>query len=78
MIMWHCHVCGSTDSHQESVSELFKLDARTVLVESIPARACERCGKVTFSRETTESVRRLVYGQARPARRMQVDVFAYG
>lgn len=75
--MWRCHVCGSTDSRQELVSELFNLNGRTVLIECIPARVCDRCGEVTFSGETNESVRRLVHGQARPARTMQVDVFAY-
>ncbi|GIL15376.1 MAG: hypothetical protein BroJett039_05490 [Chloroflexota bacterium] len=75
--MWHCHVCGSTGSHQEFVNEVFDIDQRAVLVEKIPARVCDRCGEITFSRETTESVRRLVHGHAKPQRVVELDVFAY-
>jgi hypothetical protein len=35
-----------------------------VLVENIPASVCARCGEATFSRETTERIRRMLYGEA--------------
>lgn len=72
-----CPVCGSAEWREEWVSEVFQIDGRPVLVEHIPACVCVRCGEVTFSRETTEKVRRLVHEEARPARSIQMDVFVY-
>ena len=74
--MFKCHVCGSTAATDKSVSEVFTIDGRPVLVEHIPAQVCERCGEPTFSRSTTEKVRRLVHGEGRPVRTVPMDVFA--
>lgn len=74
--MFKCHVCGSTAARKEFVSEVFTIDGRRVLVERIPAQVCERCGEATFSRATTEKVRRLVHGEGRPVRTDPMDVFA--
>ncbi|PYL09236.1 MAG: YgiT-type zinc finger domain-containing protein [Verrucomicrobia bacterium] len=71
-----CHVCGHTVAKPELVSEVFNLDGRRVLVERIPALACEHCGEVTLSRETTERVRRLVHGEGQPIKTISMDVFA--
>ena len=73
--MFNCHVCGGPAARNEFVSEVFNIDGRRVLVEHIPAHVCERCGEPTFSRETTEKVRRLVH-EARPAKTVSLDVFA--
>ena len=73
--MFNCHVCGGPATRNEFVSEVFNIDGRRVLVEHIPAHVCERCGEPTFSRETTEKVRRLVH-EARPAKTVSLDVFA--
>lgn len=73
--MFNCHVCGGTVARNEFVSEVFTIDSRRVLVERIPAQVCERCGEPTFSRETTERVRRLVH-ESRPAKTVPLDVFA--
>jgi HTH-type transcriptional regulator/antitoxin MqsA len=73
--MFKCHVCGGMAAKSEFVSEVFMIDGRRVLVERIPAQVCERCGEATFSRETTEKVRRLVH-DARPAKTVPLDVFA--
>ena len=75
--MFRCHVCGSTEANQERVSEVFVVDGKRVLVEDIPATVCMRCGEAIFSRETTERIRRMVHGEARPARAEVMDVFAY-
>jgi YgiT-type zinc finger domain-containing protein len=74
--MFKCHVCGSTSATDQSVSEVFTIDGRPVLVEHIPAQVCDRCGEATFSRTTTEKVRRLVHGEGRPVRTVPMDVFA--
>jgi YgiT-type zinc finger domain-containing protein len=77
MIMFRCHVCGKTEARQELVSEVFDIDGKPVRVEAIPAIVCSNCGEPVFSRETTERVRRIVHGEAKPVRSVQMDVFAY-
>jgi YgiT-type zinc finger domain-containing protein len=75
--MFKCHVCGSTEARDELVSEIFQIDGRPVLVEKIPAKVCARCGEEVFSRETTEKVRMLVHGKAKPIKSVKMDVFAF-
>ena len=75
--MFDCHVCGKTESRQELVREVFDIDGRPVRVEQIPAPVCTHCGGPVFSRDTTERVRRMVHGEAKPIRSIQMDVFAY-
>jgi HTH-type transcriptional regulator / antitoxin MqsA len=75
--MFRCQVCGATEAHQESVNEVFLINGKYVLVEGIPASICARCGEATFSRETTERIRRMVHGEAQPVRAVAMEVFAY-
>lgn len=75
--MFHCHVCGNAEGRQELVSEVFDIDGRPVRVEQIPATVCAHCGEPVFSRDTTERVRRMVHGEAKPIKSIQMDVFAY-
>jgi len=75
--MFKCHVCGSEQARQELVNEVFHIDGKPVLVENIPAQVCERCGEEIFSKETTEKVRQLVHGKAKPVKSVKMDVFAY-
>lgn len=72
-----CHVCGSTDANQELVSEVFMIAGKRVLVENIPGSVCARCGEATLSRETTERIRRMLYGEAKPVRAEMMEVFSY-
>jgi YgiT-type zinc finger domain-containing protein len=74
--MFNCHVCGHNAAKPEFVSEVFTVDDRRVLVEHIPASVCEHCGEATFSRETTEQIRRMVHGSGRPVKTVPLDVFA--
>jgi YgiT-type zinc finger domain-containing protein len=74
--MFRCHVCGSTEAREDFVNEVFTIGDRRVLVEHIPAQICGRCGEATFSRATTEKVRRLVHGEGSPVRTIAMDVFA--
>ena len=76
--MLQCHVCGSTEFRETAVDELFQIDSQPVLVENIPARVCVRCGEATFSRETTEQIRRMVHGEALPFKSVELKVFAFG
>jgi len=75
--MYKCHVCGSTESQTNSVSEIFMIAGRPIQVEHVPAVVCTRCGDATFSRTTTESIRRMLHGDARPVRSVAMDVFAF-
>ncbi len=75
--MFQCDVCGSNEYRLETVSEVFQLDGRRVLVENIPVQVCVQCGEMTFSRATTERVRRMVHGEAQPVGTIELDVFAY-
>lgn len=74
--MFTCHVCGHTAARSEFMSEVFMIDGRRVLVEHIPAQVCQRCGEATFSRETTEQIRRLVRGTGQPIKTVPLEVFA--
>jgi YgiT-type zinc finger domain-containing protein len=75
--MFQCHVCGATEAPQALVDKVFLIEGKYVLVEGIPARICARCGEATFSRETTEQIRRMVHGEAQPVRAVPMEVFAY-
>jgi HTH-type transcriptional regulator / antitoxin MqsA len=73
--MFKCHVCGHTAAKSEFVSEGFTIGRRRVLAEHIPAQVCGHCGEGTFSRETTEKIRRLAHDAKRPIRTEPLDVF---
>lgn len=72
-----CEVCGNTTFRHEHMDEFFRVGGDTVLVEQVPARVCERCGEATFDRETVEKVRRMVQEHSHPARRVEVNAFAF-
>jgi HTH-type transcriptional regulator / antitoxin MqsA len=73
-----CYVCGATQAKQEFITEVFLIDGKAVLVEGIPATICARCGDATFSRETTERIRRMLHGEGKPVRAEVLEVYAYG
>ena len=75
--MFRCHICGKSESRQEFVSEVFDIDGKAVRVENVPATVCAQCGEPVFSRETTEKVRRMVHGEGKPVKSVQMDVFAF-
>ena len=74
--MTKCDVCGNGSFHPERRDEVFRIEGRMVMVEQIPARVCDRCGDVTYDRETVEHVRATVHGGSQPVRHMDLDVFA--
>lgn len=75
--MFMCSVCHAHESREELVEEIFQIDGKYVLVDRIPATVCVRCGEETFSRETTEKVRLLVHGQAKPTKSIALEVFEF-
>ena len=75
--MFRCHVCGKTEAREEFVDEVFEIEGRSVRVENVPATVCRHCREPVFSRETTDKVRRMVHGEAKPVKSVQMDVFAF-
>ncbi len=75
--MFECHVCKNSEASEELVNEIFQINGKPVLVENIPAKVCERCGEVVFSRETTEKIRQMLHGDSKPIKSISVDVFAF-
>ena len=75
--MFTCSSCGAGEDREEFVQEVFRIDGRYVLVDHIPARVCARCGEETFSRETTERIRLMVHGQAKPKKSIALNVFEF-
>ena len=75
--MFTCAVCGAVESREELVNEVFQIDEKYVRIDHIPARVCIRCRDETFSCETTEKVRLLVHGQAKPAKSIALEIFEF-
>ena len=61
-----CEVCGSSESRIDTISEVFEIDGRRVLMKNIPVRICAQCGEMSFDRETAEKVRLMIHGDAQP------------
>ena len=72
-----CEVCGSPESRIDTVSEIFEIDGRRVLVENIRVRVCAQCGEMSFDRETAEKVRRMIHGDAQPVGVIELEVFEF-
>lgn len=75
--MFKCQACGGTQSAIELVEEVFNIEDKFLLVEGIPAEVCANCGDPTYSPETTERIRRLVNGGARPVRSIKIPVYSF-
>lgn len=75
--MFTCEVCHAKESREAVVDEIFQIDGKHVRVDHIPATVCVRCGEETFSRETTETIRLMVHGQAKPAKFATREVFEF-
>lgn len=75
--MFICSVCGAKECRQELIDEVFRVEVEYVLVDSIPAMVCVRCGEQTVSRETAERVRLMVHGEAKATRSVPMQVFDY-
>ena len=75
--MFNCSTCGAGEWRDEAVDEVFNVDGEYVLVASVPSTVCHKCGERSFSRETTEKVRRLVHEQGKSARSVALHVYEY-
>lgn len=75
--MFTCGVCKARESHRDLVGEVYCVDGRYMLVGGVPSKVCKRCGERSFSRETTEKVRRLVHGEAKEAKSVPMQVYEF-
>lgn len=75
--MFRCHVCRGTKASKELVSEIFEIHGKHVLVENIPTLVCERCGEATFSRETTEKIRKMLHSENKPRKSVKIEIFEF-
>ena len=75
--MFACLVCSANESREELVSEVFCIEGQYVLVGSIPAAVCVRCGEQSFSRETAERVRILVQDEAEAEELVPMRVYDF-
>ena len=71
---YNSHYAGR---NKEEVDEVFKIEGEYVLVESIPAEVCTRCGEQSVGLETVETVRQAIHGGATPARSIELRVFEF-
>ncbi len=72
-----CEVCHAKESREAMMDEIFRTAGKYVRVDHIPATVCIRCGEETFSRETAETIRLRVRGQAKPAKSIALEVFEF-
>lgn len=75
--MFMCTICHSQESRGELVEEVFRVGGRYVLVGGVPSTVCQRCGERSFSRETTEKVRKLVHEEAKAAKSVPMQVYEF-
>ena len=75
--MFICDVCGGNEYHTDTVSEVFEIDGRRVLVENIPTKVCNQCGDMSFSAETAEKVRLMVHGDAQAVGVVELELYEF-
>lgn len=75
--MFVCGVCGGQKSRMETVSEVFDVDGRRVLVENIPVQICVQCGEMSFSAETAEKIRRMIHGEAQAVGVVELELYEF-
>lgn len=75
--MFQCHVCGGKESHQDTVTHIFFINGKPVIVENVPGTVCIRCGESVFQIETVEKIREMVHGKAKPVKSVITDIFEF-
>ncbi len=75
--MFTCDVCGSTDFYTDTVSEIFDVEGRRILVENIPVQVCGQCGEMSFSGETAEKVRRLIHDETQAVGVIELELYEF-
>ena len=74
---FECNVCGSREGKSTSVTQIFLIDDRPLIVEDVPSVVCTHCGEAIFDIATVEKIRRMVHGNAKPVKSVMTDVFEF-
>ena len=75
--MFQCHICGSKESRQDTVTQIFFINGKPVIVENVPGTVCARCGESVFQIDTVEKIRKMIHGKAEPVKTVMTDVFEF-
>ncbi len=62
---------------EQSVTYTLQLGDKLVVVEHVPARVCSQCGERLYAPETVERLQKTVWGQKKPSRVVETQVFDY-
>ena len=68
-----CQVCEGK-SREDLVEMVFRMDGRFVPVGGIPVAVCIQCGEEIFSRDATEKVCSLLYGDVNATRHVAMNL----
>jgi YgiT-type zinc finger domain-containing protein len=73
-----CHVCGSP-IEERFTEQSVRTDGSWILIRSVPAGACSKCGEQIFRWDVAERMEHIVQqrDEAAPDQRIEVPVFAY-
>ena len=74
---FECNVCGSREGKSTSVTQIFLIDDRPLIVEGVSSVVCSRCGEAIFDIATVEKIRRMVHGNVKPAKSIMTDAFEF-
>jgi YgiT-type zinc finger domain-containing protein len=62
---------------EQMVTYTIQIDDKLVVVEHVPAKACDQCGERLYSPETVERLQQTVWEQRSPSRVLQTPVFDF-
>jgi YgiT-type zinc finger domain-containing protein len=71
-----CFYCGGTVEEHRVPREV-RWQGQLFIFEDVPLGVCTQCGEKVLKPEVAKSIDRILQGQKRPARVMQVPVYQY-
>ena len=73
--MEQCTNCGSSEFTEGKVNKVFNIDGEVIVVDSVPAKICKKCGDESFSRDTLAHIQSIIYGK--PKKYIKAKSFEY-
>ena len=62
---------------ERKVSYTVEVEGKIIVVENVPARVCLETGEQFFAPETVERLQKMIRGQSKPSRFIEVPVFEF-
>jgi len=62
---------------ERKVTYTLEMGGQLIVVENVPARVNVETGEQLFSPETVERLQKMIWGQSKPKRVIQVPVYEY-